>query len=883
MTEGTVSRGERVDASACGPGIVESMAEVIARDRAAPKPAEGDPRAADLRYGMWVVPSRRATTFPRSGEHTVVNKWGDTRMGITFPDVVDVHGAYFAGQAGEGAWTSGVRVVGYRDDFEVGRTDWFAEIGDKPAWFEMNLCGVDRIIILSKPVLNGGGWYGMDDLTFTFHLPEDQGPTVLDFEDVGYNTTLSGTGYAGLTWEWGSGSELTEPVHAPKVPPGRETLPPAGVPDGDRLAPQDSGTLPDELFSFQGVVRGDADSWSYPPDTMGAVGPDHYVQTVNRNFAVYDKTSGAELMNVHLGSFLPGSNGDPRVLFDQHSQRWIVIATDFNETARIFLAVSTTSDPLYSWFKTSWVTSQGSDAGNWPDYPTLGVDVNGIYTAASMIGGGEMTLFVLDKAPLIAPEPELGTITAFRQLPWEGAIQPAHTFGNAGGEYCVSVHSSTSLRIRRVNTPLTAPTLSELGFVTIPYHSPPSDAPALGSSTPLDTVDERPMMSVYRSGSLWTCHTINVGGRAACRWYQIELLGMSLVQYGTVSDPVMRYFFPSIMVNRYGHAVMGFTGSSPSHYASAYYTGRRADDVLGEMGPPVLYKAGTAPQNNIDPYGRNRWGDYSYTTLDPADELSFWMAQEYGHETDIWGNYIIVLNAADCNNNQIPDECDLDCGEPGGECDVPGCGGSPDCNGNDLPDECDVAPGGESSDTNGNGIPDECEVEAPLVVDEGCRYFAVTPQPPDLIAPVALQLTGDPGDDKVSCVSLYIQGTRALGDTPVFKTPVEWGTVHVTGEAIVPDRTYHVRAEMPGGATSEAGTVTTWRWGDADHNNIPNLNDILLIVYGFQGNFTQAAREAVDMLSCAPNGVINLDDIMASVGAFQGNRYEDTICSLPCP
>ena len=45
--------------------------------------------------------------------------------------------------------------------------------------------------------------------------------------------------------------------------------------------------------------------------------------------------------------------------------------------------------------------------------------------------------------------------------------------------------------------------------------------------------------------------------------------------------------------------------------------------------------------------------------------------------------------APDCNENGIPDECDLDCGEPGGPCDVPGCGQSADCQPNGVPDECD--------------------------------------------------------------------------------------------------------------------------------------------------------------------------------------------------
>jgi hypothetical protein len=50
----------------------------------------------------------------------------------------------------------------------------------------------------------------------------------------------------------------------------------------------------------------------------------------------------------------------------------------------------------------------------------------------------------------------------------------------------------------------------------------------------------------------------------------------------------------------------------------------------------------------------------------------------------------------DCNQNQIPDECDL------------ASGTSQDCNANGVPDECDIA-NGTSQDANGNGIPDECE------------------------------------------------------------------------------------------------------------------------------------------------------------------------------
>ncbi|MHC4610864.1 MAG: Ig-like domain-containing protein, partial [Planctomycetota bacterium] len=643
---GQTIQGERLDPAQYGPSFIESMEAAIERDYLEPLPE--NPHDRQDGNGIWVVPSLGATTSPHSGKHNAVNKWGDTRMGIGFGRLVDLHGAYFAGQAAQGTWTIGIQAIGYRDGQVVAETEWFRDIGAEPRWFAIDLHRVDRVEIVSIAVLQGGGWYGMDDLTFTPVTETTAAPgqrTVVDFEDLPYRYALTGSGHAGLTWETGTGDFAGgDGVPAPLRPQNARTDAPAPAEEPPATS-RSRSTIPNLQTTFQAVIRGDAGSMSFPPDTDGAVGTNHYVETVNRNFAVYDKSTGAELINILLGSFLPGSNGDPRVLFDHHSGRWVVLVTDFSASATIFLAVSLTDDATGDWFKTSFVTAQGSDAGKWPDYPTLGVDANGIYTAAYMVGGGSgMSIFAIDKAPLIAASPSLGTITAFRNLAWEGALQPVHTYGTPDGEYVVSWFSSSSLRVRRVNPPLTSATLTELGTVSVPSFSDPPNAPALGSGTPLNTVDDRLMMSAYRDGSIWACHTIAAGGRAGCRWYEIDIASMSLVQSGTVADSSLYYFFPAIMVNQAGHVVMGFSGSNSSQYAGCYYTGRRATDPLGEMAPPEMYKAGTGPQNNVDGYGRNRWGDYSYTTLDPVDQATFWTIQEYGHDNNIWGTYVAVIS-----------------------------------------------------------------------------------------------------------------------------------------------------------------------------------------------------------------------------------------------
>ena len=177
-----------------------------------------------------------------------------------------------------------------------------------------------------------------------------------------------------------------------------------------------------------------------------------------------------------------------------------------------------------------------------------------------MVGGNSMTIFAVDKAPLIAASPSLGTVTAFRDLPWEGAIQPVHTFGSPGGQYFVSIFSDNGIRVRRLDPPLTNPTLQQVGIVSVTAFDDPPNAPALGSSVALDTVDARLMMSLYRDGHIWTCHTVQHASRAACRWYDIDVATLGLVQTGTVADASLYYFFPSMTVNQNGDVAMGFTG-----------------------------------------------------------------------------------------------------------------------------------------------------------------------------------------------------------------------------------------------------------------------------------------------------------------------------------
>ena len=83
---------------------------------------------------------------------------------------------------------------------------------------------------------------------------------------------------------------------------------------------------------------------------------------------------------------------------------------------------------------------------------------------------------------------------------------------------------------------------------------------------------------------------------------------------------------------------------------------------------------------------------------------------------DLFSQFVcctVVCDVDDCNNNGVPDFCDLaqgalDCNNNNvlDECEIAD-GSSPDCNGNNIPDECEYS---AAADCNSNGVLDECDI-----------------------------------------------------------------------------------------------------------------------------------------------------------------------------
>lgn len=175
----------------------------------------------------------------------------------------------------------------------------------------------------------------------------------------------------------------------------------------------------------------------------------------------------------------------------------------------------------------------------------------------------------------------------------------------------------------------------------------------------IDTGDPRIGNAVFRNGHLWGTHSAglpagSVAQRTAVFWYEIDPAtssGSPIVQSGVVDPGIVdgHLFFPSIAVNEHDDVCLGFSRSDNGRFAEAVVTGRSAGDPAGTMQSPTVFKAGEAGYFKTFGSSRNRWGDYSATVVDPADDSTFWTIQEYAaapfNGFDRWGTYWARMDA----------------------------------------------------------------------------------------------------------------------------------------------------------------------------------------------------------------------------------------------
>jgi hypothetical protein len=429
--------------------------------------------------------------------------------------------------------------------------------------------------------------------------------------------------------------------------------------DGKTIAVTDTiiqsvaGTLsaPAPIQNFDGQQSSQG---YHPLDDNGMVGPNDFVQTVNSDYQVFDKTGKALTASAVLSALFPGSGdqGDPVTIYDKFADRWIIEEFDGSCYCNMLFAVSTTSDPTGTYYLYTFTP----DASDFADYPKYTVWSDGyyqtcncqndkvvVYQRAKMLVGDKTAAYI--SIPWTNPNTGGGffcpmTLNADGTLPPYGS--PNYLFYYNSSSWGAGYKDE--IVIDQITANWTTKTGSYKAFQTLPtsavndvFNNPIDQPGASGSLDPLDGFFSYriPYMrwGTYNSAVMVsTVNTSTTASIAGLRWYELRqdttTKLWSIHQQSTYApnDGVSRWD-ASIAMNENGDIAMGFTASDASSvYPSVRYTGRSACDPINQMTVAEQTALAGAETDNS---GSGRWGDYSNMSIDPSDGLTFWHTNMY--------------------------------------------------------------------------------------------------------------------------------------------------------------------------------------------------------------------------------------------------------------
>jgi hypothetical protein len=431
--------------------------------------------------------------------------------------------------------------------------------------------------------------------------------------------------------------------------------------------------IPSPEGSFQGI--GNSDNavvngfFTWPPDTNGDVGPNHYVQTVNVLLEVFDKSGTSLLGPIAIRDIFAGfggpcattDDGDPIVLYDHLADRWLVTQFAASVTpSRQCIAISQTGDPTGAYFLYDFAMPNNK----FNDYPKFGVWPDAYYMTDNQFGPGPgftgVGAFAFDRAKMLVGNPTaiyvyfdlVGDPSIFGMLPadLDGPAPPAGTpnyfvyytateFGDALDGLRIFEFrpnfSNTQLSTftERSDSPLSVAPFNPIFSCGT---SGRDCIPQPGTNERLDVIADRLMYRLqYRNfathESLVTNHTVNVGSNhAGVRYYQLRrnLPGGSFFvnEQASFAPDADHRWMGSAAMDKDGNLAVGYSVSSSSTFPSIRFAGRLATDPPGGLfqGEAEI-QAGGASQT----VANSRWGDYSMLAVDPTDDCTFWYTTEY--------------------------------------------------------------------------------------------------------------------------------------------------------------------------------------------------------------------------------------------------------------
>ena len=418
-------------------------------------------------------------------------------------------------------------------------------------------------------------------------------------------------------------------------------------------------------------------SGAFPPDPVGDVGPNHYVQMINgasgAMVQIFDKTTGASLAGpfnletLVVGGTCASGRGDGIALYDRAADRWLL--SEFagtGATSSLCVYISQTPSPITGgWFRYTFTTP------NFPDYPKYGVWPDAYYvstneaspavyalerttmltggaarsvrfTAPRLAGFGFQALIPSDlDGPTAPPAGSPNFFMRHRddEVHNVGANDPAQDFVEVW-EFRVNFAGGSTFT-GPSNIPVAEFSSELCGLTSFNCFPQP------GTTRRLDPLREVIMWRLQYQNfgtheTLLGNFVTDVDGtdHGGIRWFELRRTppgagAWTLVQQGTHAPDAANRWMGSIAMDKDRNIALGYSTSSSTVFPSIRYAGRLASDPLGTLQAENTLQAGVASQTNFD-----RWGDYAAMSVDPSDDCTFWFTTEYVPAMDTWATRI---------------------------------------------------------------------------------------------------------------------------------------------------------------------------------------------------------------------------------------------------
>jgi hypothetical protein len=490
-----------------------------------------------------------------------------------------------------------------------------------------------------------------------------------------------------------SAQQLAQSVRPPAGIRPRVFIPPLRVPDpaayaqakaeADAAAGEQAPAVPvtpsapSLVHSWQGIN----DTAHAPSDSTSAVGTSRFIELINSDVAIYNKTSTTPidvesllaLTGCVTGFGCTDSVFDPQIIWDPGTKRFFYAADDVIDSTHNFLAFgfSKTASPTSS---ADWCPYNLSFGASFPDYPKLGdtknfqlIGVN-IFNGSSF-GGSDVAWLSKPAAGSTCPAAstfKFGTAVGLKNADGSQAFTPvpANQIDTSSTGWIVARPASlpsagaTFLTVFKVTKSSTGAAVIPItgSTVAVAAYKVPASAPQLGTTNKLDTSDTRNTQAVSAidpahgtAVGLWTQHTVLGGAGAEVRWYEINPVAHTLFQSGTLTSPSLFTFNGAISPDRVVNGTTKLFGSNMVLDANTTSSSTQSTLEIvsklaaGAQSAPLTVAHSSGPDIGFDcASGTCRWGDYASATPDPSITT--------GSAGVIWGTSMLTFQSSDTSS-----------------------------------------------------------------------------------------------------------------------------------------------------------------------------------------------------------------------------------------